>query len=179
MADVRALCALVACLAVLLLTCATAAAQGRLVGREAAVYAGVGVGQGVGVVAEGVSPVLDVFTREASVGLVYRSGTDALSRRLVGSAGIGVGLRLLRIASIARARGIPAGDLDVGLRVGPSFSLALGAQTEAQRARAFAVFADPFVRATRRLRGVDAFAELGTHEPTLRVGVSARLGGGR
>ena len=162
--------------ATLLLVCGPASAQGRLVGRDAAVYAGVGFGQGVGVVAEGVSPVLDVFTREASVGLVYRSGTNGGSSRLVGSAGIGVGLRLLRAASIARARGIPSGDLDVGIRVGPSFSLALGDQTEAQRARAFAVFADPFVRATRRLRGVDAFLELGAHEPTLRVGVSARLG---
>ncbi len=174
MADARLLAA-----ALLLTLCGTASAQGRLVGRDAAVYAGVGVGQGVGVVVEGVSPVLDVFTREASFGLVYRGGTDAASSRLVGSAGIGVGLRLLRIASIARSRGIPTGDLDIGLRVGPSFSLALGETTEAQRARAFAVFADPFVRVTRRLRGVDAFAELGAHEPTLRVGVSARLGGER
>lgn len=174
MADARLIAA-----ALFLMLCGTAAAQGRLIGRDAAVYAGIGVGQGVGVVAEGVSPVLDVFTREASIGLVYRGGTDAESSRLVGSAGIGVGLRLLRVASIARARGIPSGDLDIGVRVGPSFSLALGEATEAQRARAFAVFADPFVRATRRFRGVDAFAELGLHEPTLRVGVSARLGGER
>ena len=153
------------------------AAQGRLVGRDARVYGGVGVGEGIGAVLIGASPVLDVFTREAALTLTYRSGaTDADAGRIVGAASVGVGVRLLRLASIARSRGIPSGDVDVGVRLGPSFALALGAQTEAQRARAFSVFADPFVRVTRRLRETDAFVELGPHSPTLRLGVSARLG---
>ena len=152
------------------------AAQGRLVGRDARVYAGAGVGEGIGGVLIGASPVLDVFTREAALTLVYRSGaTDTDAGRLVGAGSIGVGLRLLRLASIARSRGIPSGDVDVGVRIGPSIALALGAQSDAQRARAFSVFADPFVRVSRRLRETDAFVELGPHSPTLRLGVSARL----
>jgi hypothetical protein len=154
-------------------------AQGRLAGPDAQVYGGVGIGKGVGVTLVGASPVLDLFTREASLGLVFRPGEGDESSRLVGSAGIGVGLRLLRVASVARSRGIPTGDLDIGLRVGPSFSAALGTPTDGQRARAFAVFADPFVRASRRVRGREAFAELGTHAPMLRVGLTSRLGSQR
>ena len=156
-----------------------AQAQGRLVGRDARVYAGVGAGSGLGVVLIASSPAVDVLTRDAALSLVYRSGDDVDGGRVVASAGVGVGLRLLRIASIARPRGIPAGDLDVGVRVGPSVSVALGAQSDARRARAFSVFADPFVRASRRVRGVDGFVELGGHGPNLRVGVSARLAGRR
>lgn len=166
-------------LAGILSVATSASAQGRLVGRDAQVYGGVGIGKGVGVVLVGSSPVLDLFTREASLGLVYRSGEGDESSRLVGSAGIGVGLRLLRVASVARSRGIPAGDLDVGLRVGPSFSAALGTPTQGQRARAFAVFADPFVRASRRVRGREAFAEVGLHAPVLRVGLTSRFGSER
>ena len=153
-----------------------AEAQGRLVGRDARVYAGVGIGSGLGVVITGTSPIVDVFTRDAALYVAYKSGEGTDDGRLVAAAGVGVGLRLLRLASIARTRGIPTGDLDIGIRVGPSFSVGLGAQSEAQRARAFAVFADPFARATRRVRGVDAFAEIGAQAPTLRAGVSARLG---
>lgn len=153
-----------------------AEAQGHVVGRDARVYAGVGVGSSIGVIVTGTSPVVDVFTRDAALYVVYRSGEGADDGRLVAAVGVGVGLRLLRLASIARTRGIPTGDLDVGIRVGPSFSVGLGAQSEAQRARAFAVFADPFARATRRVRGVDAFAEVGAQAPTIRVGVSASLG---
>lgn len=152
------------------------AAQGRLVGRDARVYGGVGLGKGVGVIGIGSSPVLDVFTREATLRLVYRLPGDTDTARLVGSASLGVGLRLLRVASIARARGIPTGDLDIGLRVGPTFAAALGTPSEGQRARAFAVAADPFVRATRRVRGREAFVELGGQAPLLRAGLSSRLG---
>ena len=151
-------------------------AQGRLVGRDARVYAGVGAGEGVGVVLVGSSPVLDVFTREAALSLTYRSGAEGDAGRLVTAGSVGVGVRLLRLASIARSRGIPTGDLDVGIRVGPSFSLALGNQSEAQSARAFGVFLDPFVRATRRLGRADAFVEVGPQAPNVRLGVSARLG---
>lgn len=156
-----------------------ASAQGPLVGRDARVYAGGGVGKGVGVVVEGASPVLDLFTREAAFGLTYRFSDDENRARLVGSASVGVGLRLLRVASVARSRGIPTGDLDVGLRVGPSFSAALGTPSDAQRARAFAVSADPFLRATRRVRGREAFVEVGGQAPLLRAGLSTRFGVGR
>lgn len=165
-----------ALLVALCLCASAAAAQGRLVGRDARVYAGVGVGEGVGLVLYGASPVLEVLTREAGLTLVYRSGAGDDDGRLVTGASVGVGVRLLQIASIARSRGIPTGDLDIGVRIGPSFSLALGDQSEAQRARAFSVFADPFVRATRRLRGADAFVEVSPQSPNLRVGISARLG---
>lgn len=130
----------------------------------------------MGLVAVGASPVVDVFTRDAAFYLAYRSGEGEDDGRLVAGFGVGGSLRLLRVFSVARSRQIPTSDLDLGLRVGPSFSAALGEQSDAQRARAFAVFADPFVRGTRRVRGYNAFAEVGTQSPTFRVGLAARLG---
>ncbi len=153
-----------------------AVAQSRLVGRDARVYGGLGVGKGIGAVVEGSSPVLDLFTREAALGLTLRFADDANTARLVASGSVGVGIRLLRVASVARSRGIPTGDLDVGLRVGPSFSAPLGSSSDAQRGRAFAIFAEPFVRATRRVRGREAFVELGGQAPLLRAGLSTRIG---
>jgi hypothetical protein len=154
------------------------AARGQVsaFGRDARVFGGVGVGEGIGLIAIGSSPVVDVFTRDAALSLAYRSGAGDDDGRVVVSAGAGGSVRLLRLFSAVRSRPIPTSDLDVGLRVGPSFSVALGQQSDAQRARAFAVFADPFVRATRRIRGTDAFAEVGMQSPTVRVGLSARLG---
>ena len=155
---------------------APASGQRRDVPRDTRVYAGLGVGEGIGVVAFGSSPALDVFTREASFGVVYRPGSDGDAGRLVASFGVGAGLRLLRLASVARSRSIPQGDVDVGVRVGPSFAAGLGTQSEAQRARAFAVFVDPYVRASRLIRGRAAFAEVGAHSPLLRVGLSTAVG---
>ena len=163
-------------LAVFLAATSGAAAQGRLVGRDTRVYGGLGVGKGIGAVVEGSSPVLDLFTREAALGLTLRFADDDNTARLVASGSVGVGLRLLRVASVARSRGIPTGDLDIGLRVGPSFSAPLSTSSDAQRGRAFAVFADPFVRATRRVRGREAFVELGGQAPLLRAGLSTRIG---
>ncbi len=151
-------------------------AQGLAVNADTHIYGGVGLGEGMGLAAIGASPVFDVFTREVAVLAAYRSGGDDTDGRLSAAFGVGGGIRLLRLASIARPRSIPTGDLDVGLRVGPTFSVGLGAQTDAQRARAFAVFADPFVRVSRSVRGRSAFAELGTQAPNVRVGLSARLG---
>ena len=153
-----------------------ASAQGRLVGRDARVYGGLGIGKGIGAVVEGSSPVLDLFTREAAFGLTLRFADSENTARLVASGSLGVGVRLLRVASVARSRGIPTGDLDVGVRVGPSFSAPLRTPSDAQRGRAFAVFADPFVRATRRVRGREAFVELGAQAPLLRAGLSTRIG---
>lgn len=153
-----------------------ASAQGRLVGRDARVYGGLGVGKGIGAVVEGSSPVLDLFTREAALGLTLRFSDDDDTARLVASGSVGVGIRLLRVASAARSRGIPTGDLDVGVRVGPSFSAALGRPSASQRGRAFAVFADPFARATRRVRGREAFLEIGGQAPLIRAGLTTRIG---
>jgi hypothetical protein len=164
-------------LVALALIAVPARSQTGVEGSGSRVFGGVGGGEGVGLVAIGSSPVLDVFTREAAVTAVYRPGAGDDDGRIVAAFGVGGGLRLLRLFSLARSRSIPTGDLDVGLRVGPSFSVGLGQQSDAQRARAFAVFADPFVRVTRRLRGRDAFAEIGTQSPVVRVGLSARLGG--
>ncbi len=163
-------------LAILVTLAPGAVAQGRLVGRDARVYAGPGIGKGIGAVLEGSSPVLDLFTREAALGLALRFSDDENTARLVASGSVGVGIRLLRVASVARSRGIPTGDLDVGIRVGPSFSAPLGTPSDAQRSRAFAVFADPFVRGTRRVRGREAFVELGGQAPLLRAGLSTRIG---
>ena len=121
------LCGLAA-LAVVL-AAAPAAAQGRAAGRDTRVYGGLGFGNGIGAVAEAATPVLDLFTREAALGLTLRFADDANTARLVASGSVGVGIRLLRVASVARSRGIPTGDLDVGLRVGPSFSAPLGASS--------------------------------------------------
>lgn len=159
----------------LVLAATPAQGQSSVLGRDSRVYGGLGVGDGIGLVAIGSSPVVDVFTRDAALYLAYRSGGD--NGRLVAALGVGGSLRLLRLFSAARSRQIPTSDLDVGLRIGPSFSAGLGEETEAERARAFAVIADPFVRATRRVRGYDAFAEIGPQSPNVRVGVSARLGG--
>lgn len=163
-------------LIVVLAVAVPARAQGLAVSRDTHVYGGVGLGEGVGLAAIAASPVFDVFTREVAILAAYRSGGDDTGARLSTAFGVGGAIRLLRIASIARPRSIPTGDIDVGLRVGPAFSVGLGAQTDAQRARAFAVFADPFVRVSRSVRGRSAFAELGTQAPNVRVGLSARLG---
>lgn len=162
--------------ALFVFSAASGRAQVSPVGRHTLVYGGVGAGEGVGLVVLGASSAFDVFSRDVAVLVAYRPGTDGSDGRLSTAFGVGGGIRLLRLVSVARSRSIPTGDIDVGLRIGPSFSVGLGEQTDAQRGRAFAVFADPFVRVSRSVRGRAAFAELGAQAPNVRVGLSARLG---
>lgn len=62
-------------------------------------------------------------------------------------------------------------DVDIGLRFGPSLFFANNA-TRADKNQQFSLFLDPFVRfATRLGNGRILFAEAGTQDPILRLGI--------
>lgn len=145
-------------------------------GSRPRVYLGGGLGPGIGVVAMGTEPVLSLFTREAVLYLDYVPRVTGGSGRLVTAVGVGGGVRVLRIADIAQNRNPGRFDVDLGIRIGPSFYTAFYEQSAASEARAFSVMLDPFVRATlRRQGGRVFFAEVGTQGPAFRAGLSTSI----
>ena len=165
-------------LAALVLVTPGALAQGPPdpLGSRPRVYVGAGVWPGVGVIVEGTDPVLTVFTREIVGYADYVPRVAGGSGRLVTAVGVGGGVRLLRIADVVRNQDPGPFDLDVGLRIGPSFYTAFFEETAASRSRAFSVMLDPFARATlRRTSGRVFFLELGTQSPSLRAGLSTSI----
>lgn len=145
-------------------------------GSRPRVYVGAGFGPGAGVVAMGTVPTLNLLTREAVVYLDYVPRVTGGSGRLVTAVGVGGGVRALRIVDIVRNQDPGPVDVDLGLRIGPSFYTAFYEQTAESRSRAFSVMLDPFVRATlRRSSGRVFFAEVGTQGPAFRAGLSTSL----
>ena len=167
--------ALLPALALLLAAPATAQ-EAAAIGSQPRVYVGVGVVPGVGGVAMGTDPVLDVFTRELALYADYVPRVTGGAGRLRTAVGIGGAVRALRIVEIVRNSDPGPLDVDLGLRIGPSFYTAFFEQSAQSRSRAFSVMLDPFARGTLRLgsRRV-VFAEAGTQSPSFRVGLSASL----
>ena len=172
----RAALLLLVSLAALLGRPATAQDRPGEVGSPARVYLGAGVGPGAGVVVEGTTPILGVLTREVVAYADYVPRVTGGSGRLVTAVGVGGSVRLLRVIDVVQNRDGGPLDLDLGLRIGPSFYTAFFEQTAESRSRAFSVMLDPFVRATlRRGSGRVFFAEVGAQSPSVRAGVSTSL----
>ncbi|WP_412061442.1 hypothetical protein [Rubrivirga sp. IMCC45206] len=153
-----------------------ASAQTDPLGSRPRVYVGAGVGPGVGGVALGTVPTFTVFTREVAVYADYVPRVTGGSGRLVTAVGVGGAIRVLRIADVVRNRDPGAVDLDLGLRIGPSFYTAFFEQSAESRSRAFSVMLDPFARGTLRIgSGRVVFAEVGTQSPAFRAGLSTSL----
>ena len=169
-------------LALLAVAPATAQAGPDPLGSRPRVYVGGGLGPGVGGVALGTDPVLSVFTREIAVYADYVPRVTGGSGRLVTTVGVGGAVRALRVVNLVRNRNPGALDVDLGIRIGPSFYTAFFDQTAESKSRAFSVMLDPFARVTtRRSSNRVFFAEIGTQSPSIRAGLSTslRLGGPR
>lgn len=167
-------------LLVLAVGAATAQERPDGLGSQARVYLGGGFGPGVGIVAEATSPVLEVFTREVVLYADYVPRVTGGSGRLVTAVGVGGSLRLLRIVDVVQNQDGGPLDVDLGMRIGPSFYTAFFEQTAESKSRAFSVMLDPFGRVTlRRASGRVFFAEVGAQSPVLRAGLSTsfRIGG--
>lgn len=163
----------------LILTSAVAGAQTGPdpLGSRPRVYVGGGFGPGFGGVIEGTDPVFSVFTREI---VLYADYVPRVvvggSGRLVTAVGIGGSLRALRVADVVRNRDPGALDVDLGIRIGPSFYTAFFEETAESRSRAFSVMLDPFARVTlRRGSGRVFFAEVGPQSPSFRAGLSTSI----
>lgn len=139
------------------------------------VYVGAGFGPGFGGVALGADPIVGVLTREVALYADYVPRVTGGSGRLLTAVGVGGSVRALRVFNIAQNRDPGPFDIDLGLRVGPSFYTAFFEQTARSRSRAFAVMLDPFARATLRRGGRVLFAEVGTQGPSLRAGLSTTI----
>lgn len=149
-----------------------ASGQGAL-GDRARVYVGGGFGPGFGVIGAASLPAVDVLTREVVLYADYVPRVTGGSGRLVTAVGVGGGIRVLRAYDIVMDRPPGRLDLDLGLRIGPSFYTAFFEQTAESRSRAFSVMLDPFARGTYRLGGGRVvFAEIGTQGPAVRAGLS-------
>ena len=132
-------------------------------GSRPRVYVGAGFGPGFG-----------------AVGGATASRVTGGSGRLVTAVGVGGGVRVLRALDVVRNRDAGPLDVDLGVRVGPSFYTAFFEPSAESRSRAFSVMIDPFARVTlRRPSGRVLFAEAGTQGPAFRAGLSTslRLGG--
>ena len=145
-------------------------------GSRPRVYVGAGFGPGFGGVAAATTPALSVFTREVAIYADYVPRVTGGSGRLVTAVGVGGSLRALRALDVARNRDPGALDVDLGIRIGPSFYTAFFEQSAQSRSRAFSVMLDPFARVTlRRPSGRVFFAEIGPQSPSLRAGLSTSL----
>jgi hypothetical protein len=162
--------------ALLLALALPAAAQADApLGDRTRVYVGGGFGPGFGGVVVGADPVVGVFTREVVLYADYVPRVTGGSGRLLTAVGVGGGVRALRAVNVVRNRDPGPLDVDLGLRVGPSFYTAFFEQSARSRSRAFAVMLDPFARATVRRGGRVFFAEVGTQGPSLRAGLSTTI----
>ena len=142
-------------------------------GSPSRLYVGGGLAPGVGVIAEATTPVLGVFTRELAVQTDYVPRVTGGSGRLLTAVTVGGSVRLVRVLDIVQNRDAGPVDLDLGLRVGPSFYTAFFEPSAESRSRAFAVVLDPFARVTtRRASGRVFFAEVGAQAPSVRVGLA-------
>lgn len=135
-------------------------------------YVGAGIAPGVGLVGSVSVPTLGVFTREATLyaDIVPRVGGG--SGRIVTAVGVGGSVQVSRALQAVQRRAPGRFDIDVGARVGPSFTSNPFEASAESRARAFSVMLDPFVRATTRASGGRLlFAEVGRQTPAFRAGL--------
>ena len=162
--------------ALLLLLAAVPASGQNALGDRPRVYVGGGFGPGFGVIGEASLPTVSVLTREVVVYADYVPRVTGGSGRLVTAVGVGGSVRVLRAYDIVMDRPPRRLDVDLGLRLGPSFYTAFFEQTAESRSRAFSVMLDPFARGTYRL-GSDrvVFAEVGAQGPVLRAGLSTSI----
>jgi hypothetical protein len=152
-----------------------AAAQDDL-GADPRVYLGAGVLPGTGVFAAYAAPRLSVFTVEGALYADYTPRVAGGSGRLLASAGVGGGLRALRIAGAVTDFEPGPLDVDLGLRLGPSFYYAFFERSAEEEARSFRVMLELFARGTLRLSGGRVvFVEVGGQAPGLRGGLSVGL----
>ena len=146
-------------------------------GSRPRVYVGGGFGPGIGVVAEGTTPAFTVFTREVALYADYVPRVTGGSGRLLTAVGVGGAVRVFRVIDVVQNRDPGSVDLDLGVRIGPSFYTAFFEQSAESRSRAFAVMIDPFARVTlRRSSNRVFFAEVGTQSPSFRAGLSTSFG---
>lgn len=164
------------CLALLLLvSLAPAAAAQRSLGDDVRLYGGGGFGPGFGVVAIASDPVLLLLTREVALYADYVPRVTG-SGRLLTAVGIGGGVRAWRVAGVVLDREPGPYDVDVGVRIGPSFYTAFFEQSAASEARAFRIMFDPYARGALRLGSNRVvFAELGFEAPALRAGLAVSI----
>ncbi len=86
------------------------------------------------------------------------------------SGGLGGAIRILGIFRAIGSPGYQRRDFDVGLRFGPSLFFTVGESSRGENP--FALFLEPFLRATSTLGGRRIlFAEIGIQRPILRAGV--------
>ena len=143
------------------------------------VYLGAGVLPGTGGFAAYAAPRLAVFTVEGALYADYTPRVVGGSGRLLVAVGVGGGVRALRIAGILTDAEPGPFDVDLGLRLGPSFYYAFFERTAEEEARSFRVMAEGFARGTLALgSGRVVFVELGGQAPALRGGLSLGLRGG-
>lgn len=164
-------------LALLLVPLAVAAQEETSpLGNRPRVYVGAGFGPGVGGVVAGTTPLFDTFTREVVLYADYVPRVVGGSGRLVTAVGVGGSIRTLRVIDVIQNRDPGPLDVDLGLRIGPSFYTAFFEETAESKSRAFSVMLDPFARVTlRRASNRVFYAEVGTQSPNFRVGLSTSL----
>ena len=140
------------------------------------VQLGLGLGPGTGGFVAYSAPRLTVFTQEAALYADYTPRVVGGSGRLLAAAGLGGSVRALRIAGVVTDFEPGPLDLDLGLRLGPSFYYAFFERTAEEEARSFRIMLDTFARSTLQLGGGRVvFVELGSHAPSLRGGISLGL----
>lgn len=131
---------------------------------------------GVGAQGGYIFPVGDIMTIETMAQVNLTPKTDTQASELDLSAGLGGGIRFMRLIDQASLGNKSDLDIDAGFRVGPKFHTQLGddpvaAKTNAESKVEF--FIDPFIRVAKTLRnGSRAYAEGGfITKPILRFGV--------
>ncbi|MDX1421366.1 MAG: hypothetical protein R3181_15475 [Rubricoccaceae bacterium] len=161
-------------LPLLLLLALPAAAQD--LGAVPRLNLGAGVLPGTGGFVGYTAPRLTVFTVEGALYADYTPRVVGGSGRLLAAVGLGGGVRALRLAGLVSEVETDALDLDLGLRLGPSFYTAFFERTAEEEARSFRVMLEGFARGTLALgSGAVVFAELGGQAPRLRGGLSLGL----
>lgn len=129
---------------------------------------GAGVWPGVGVHA-GYVKAQTVFTLDAILYVNAHPTVDYSKNQMQLSGGIGAALRPLGVLrSIGYAK-YGYGDVDIGIRFGPSFMFPTDA-SRADKNTHFNLFLDPFVRLSFSIGGRTLFFETGPLEPVVRVG---------
>ena len=155
---------------------ASAQSEGADLGSGPRVNLGVGVLPGTGVFVGYAAPRLAVFTVEGALYADYTPRVVGGSGRLLTAVGVGGGVRALRLAAAVTDLEPGPLDVDLGLRLGPSFYSAFFERTAEEEARSFRVMLEAFARGTLQLgSGRVVFVEFGGQAPSLRGGLSVGL----
>src|SRR5690606_348029 len=114
---------------------------------------GAGVLPGTGAFVGYAAPRLSVFTVEGALYADYTPRVVGGSGRLLAAVGVGGGVRALRIAGMVSDLEPGPLDVDLGLRLGPSFYYAFFERSAEEEARSFRVMVEGFARGTLVLGG--------------------------